>query len=210
MRGLKRGLLGGLLLAVIVFFLPDSLLGGLTVGTGLASVLPAAAPPLGMKARLMLAVVALLIGFGLTFWLVRRSRPSWDVDDSSFDDEPLPAYEQMVVSPGPPASAVDAPPAPAVAPQSMPSDLDARLARIEAALAEMTKRPSIAAPDSAVSDDIGVRLDALEAQMGERLAGIEARLSAEDIVSPAGARPRRVSKDVGRKLADIRRTLDGR
>lgn len=207
MRGLKRGLLGGLLLAVIVFFLPDSLLGALTVGTGLASVLPAAAPPLGMKARLLLAVVALLIGFALTFWLVRRSRPSWDVDDSSFDDEPLPAYEQMVVSPGPPASAADAPPPPAVAAAaprtSGPSDLDARLARIEAALADMAKQP-------ALGGEVVTRLETLEGQIGERLAAIEARLHAQPVdTTVEGARPLRASPGVARKLADIRRSLDG-
>jgi len=210
MRGLKRGLAGGLLLAIIVFFLPDSLLGGLTVGTGLASVLPAAAPPLGMKARLLLAVVALLIGFALTFWLVRRSRPSWDVDDSSFDDEPLPAYEQMVVSPGPPASDDAAPPTPSAARQAVPSDIDARLARIEAALAAMSKQSATATDQPALAGDVLTRLETLEAKIGERLAAIEARLDTPGVdTSVEGARPLRASPGVGRKLADIRRSLDG-
>lgn len=210
MRGLKRGLAGGLLLAIIVFFLPDSLLGGLTVGTGLASVLPAAAPPLGMKARLLLAAVALLIGFALTFWLVRRSRPSWDVDDSSFDDEPLPAYEQMVVSPGPPASDVVTPPTPAAARQAVPSDIDARLARIEAALAAMSAQGATATDHPGLAGDVLTRLQTLEATIGERLAAIETRLDAPGHdTSVEGARPLRASTGVGRKLADIRRSLDG-
>lgn len=211
MRGLKRGILGGLLLAIIVFFLPDGLLGAVTVGTGLASVLPAAAPPLGTTARLLLSVIALLIGFALTFWLVRRSRPAWDVDDST-DAEPLSAAEQMVVSP---AYAMPQASAPATAAVN-DRELDRRLARIEAAITDVPGQISRALAGSApaASDQASLlaRIDALEVQIGERLAAIDSRLSEGG--GDADGRPYpstlRASKRTSPSLANIRRTLDDR
>jgi len=213
MRGLKRGLLGGLLLALIVFFLPDGLLGALTVGSGLASVLPAAAPPLGTTARLMLALLALLIGFALTFWLVRRSRPSWDVDDSA-DAEPLPAFEQMVTSPGPLAARDEAPAlAPAATRVADTSQIDARLSRVEAAIADMPAQISRElgnAPGDADAATILARVEALETQIGDRLAAIDAKLAAPNGPALGGpARLLRAPARLGDTLANIRRSLDG-
>ncbi|MDO9487867.1 MAG: hypothetical protein Q7J32_05790 [Sphingomonadaceae bacterium] len=212
MRGLKRGLLGGLLLALIVFFLPDGLLGAVTVGTGLASVLPAAAPPLGTTARLLLAVVALLFGFALTFWLVRRSRPSWDVDDST-DAEPLPAFEQMVVSPAPLMARADDAATP-VSPRTVDtSGIDARLSRLEAAIADVPAQIARAAKAAPAGDDTAsvlARVEALETQLGERLADIDARLATGDVTAPGYApRPLRTPAHIGDALANIRRTIDG-
>lgn len=213
MRGLKRGILGGLLLAIIVIFLPDGVLGAVTTGTGLASVLPAAAPPLGMKARLLLSGIALLIGFGFTVWLVRRSRPAWDVDYST-DAEPLPAYEQMVVSPAYVAPPVAA--APMASPAADNRELDGRLTRIEASLADVPAQIARALAGSAPAADenakLLARIDALEAQIGERLAAVDARLAAEDVQSDgAPYRSRlRSPKRISRTLANIRRSIDGR
>lgn len=211
MRGLKRGLLGGLLLAVIVFFLPDGLLGAVTVGTGLASVLPAAAPPLGTTARLLLAVMALLIGFALTFWLVRRTRPSWDVDDST-DAEPLPAYEQMVVSPATLAPRTGAVPAtPPATVRANDSDMDVRIARVEATIADVRAQISRAlgsTPGGGDKEAILARVEALEVQIGDRLAAIDDRLS-EGVGSGSPRQSIRGTNGIGRTLADIRRSLDG-
>ncbi len=214
MRGLKRGLVGGFLLALVVFFLPDGLLGAVTVGTGLASLLPAAAPPLGTTARLLLAAVALLAGFGLTFWLVRRSRPSWDVDDEA---EPLPAFEQMVVSPAPLPSvghepaipAPDASPLRAGAPDA--STFEARLVRVEAVVADLPaqiSRAVKASPAADASTSILARVEALEAQVQRRLATIDERLAAG---TASGHAPRQLrSPDrIGDALANIRRSISG-
>jgi hypothetical protein len=212
MRGLKRGLAGGLLLALITFFLPDGVLGALTVGTGLASVVPAAAPPLGTTARLLLASVALVIGFALTFWLVRRSRPSWDVDDGS-EAEPLPAYQQMVVSPAGLSAGAGESTAPPPAPPPAGRDLDARLTRIEAAIADVPAQIARATAGGAPDQEAAAlltRVAALETQIGERLAAIEARLAAGGVAAADPAlRPRRVSPRVGGALDNIRRSLDG-
>lgn len=215
MRGLKRGILGGLLLAVITFFLPDGLLGAITVGTGLSSIVPQTAPPLGTTARLLLAAVALLIGFGLTLWLVRRSRPTWDVDDST-DAEPLPAYEQMGVSPAtyaaPAAAAASAAPAPVTTPVADNRELERRLSRIEASLADVPAQISRALAGAPPAADLLARIDALETQIGERLAMIDARLAAESDAGEDGASYRsslRSPKRIGRTLANIRRSIDG-
>lgn len=218
MRGLKRGILGGLLLAVITFFLPDGLLGAITVGTGLSSIVPQTAPPLGTTARLLLGAMALLIGFGLTLWLVRRNRPTWDVDDST-DAEPLPAYEQMGVSSAayaaPAAAAVSASPAPVTTAVADDRGLERRLSRIEASLAEVPAQIARALTGGTpASDDAALlaRIETLETQIGERLAAIEARLSADG--DEAGGTPYqpnlRAPKRISPALADIRRTLDGR
>lgn len=189
MRGLKRGLLGGLLLAIIVFFLPDGLLGAITVGTGLASVMPAAAPPLGTTARLLLAAAALVFGFGLTFWLVRRRKSSWDYDDD-FDAEPLPASEQMVVSPAGVTS---------TATYSAPTQVADHGADAAAA-------PVAGSRASGDHTAILARIDKLEKQIGERLAKIDARLAAhgENSTTSGIDRERFI-----RTLAGIRRSIDG-
>jgi hypothetical protein len=196
MRGLKRGLGVGVLLAVGTFLLPDSLLGALTVGSGLASVLPAAAPPLGTTARLLLAIVALVVGFGLTFWLVRRHRPAWDADDSY---DPLPAAEQMVVTP---TATPAATPAPAVA--ADPQRLSERLARLEAAMADGTRATAAPAADASLLP----RIEALEASVAERLAAIEARLAQQAPATRTGGLELPAARLLTRRLAEIRHSID--
>jgi hypothetical protein len=206
MRGLKRGLIVGLVLAVIVFLLPDSVLGALTVGTGLAAAVPAAAPPLGMTARALLAVAAFVPGFALTFWLIRRRRNEWDIDEADFGAAPLSAAEQMdsgepvYVAPSP-AVAAAVPVAP-VSAAPVPRDLDDRLARIEVALAALPGQIGTTG-----GNDLLARIEALEGQISERLAAIDGRLAMQAVQGATGGLRKPAQAD--KTLADIRRTIDG-
>ncbi len=209
MRGLKRGLFAGLVLAAIIFFLPDGVLGSITVGTGIASMVPAAAPPLGMTARALLAIAAFLPAFLLTFWLIRRRRNEWDIDDD-FEPAPLSAAEQMdsgetitepAYAPPPPLTAAEpmAPVTPARA-AVVPNDLDDRLSRIEAALAAL--------PGQIGGGDVLARVEALEAQISERLAAIDGRLAMQG-VQGATAGELRKPANAEKTIADIRRSIEG-
>lgn len=205
MKGMKRGLLVGLLLAVIVFLLPDGVLGGITVGTGLAALLPQAAPPLGTTARLALAFIGLLVGFVATFLLLRRRRPEWDYDENT-DAAPLSASEQMVVAP----VIITPPQTPVVAPPGAPVDakLDERLARIEALLADVSPQPAGTDASAALLE----RVATLETQIGGQLAAIEARLARPETAGSnvrTGRGSRRAPKRMSQALADIRRSIDG-
>ncbi|MFC3713285.1 hypothetical protein ACFOMD_11920 [Sphingoaurantiacus capsulatus] len=212
MSGLKRGLFIGLVLAAIIFFLPDGVLGAITVGIGLASVLPAAAPPLGMTARGLLAFAAFLPAFLLTLWLIRRRRNEWDVDDD-YEPAPLSAAEQMdsgetITEPAyaPPLAPPAVYPAPEViapvAPARLaaaPSDLDDRLSRIEAALAAL--------PGQIGGGDVLARVEALEAQISERLAAIDGRLAMQGVQGSVGGL--RKPANAEKTIADIRRSIEG-
>lgn len=197
MRGIKRALLVGLVLAGAVFVLPDALLGKLTVESGLASVLPAAAPPLGTTARLLLAIAAFIPGFVLTLWLVGRNRSDWDYDDEDAP-APLPASEQMVVAP----TVVASPPI--VAPPAG-TELSGRPAPIEAAFAERSDRSAPAQDGEHLR-----RLETLEATIDRRLAEIESRVAT--IAEDGGRRStaKLGSPNARAKLAEIRRSLDRR
>jgi hypothetical protein len=54
------------------FVMPGDILTSLVQATGLPSVLPMAEPPLGMKARAGISLVAALLTFGSVFFLLRR------------------------------------------------------------------------------------------------------------------------------------------
>ena len=63
--------LAGLSVAFLAFAAPADIIADLVAGTGLASVIPAAEPPLGMKARFLLGASGALATFGLVFLLLR-------------------------------------------------------------------------------------------------------------------------------------------
>lgn len=64
--------LAALAVAFVAFSMPGELLGRLIDATGLPSLVSAAAPPLGMKARLGLGLVGAVLVFALVFFTLRR------------------------------------------------------------------------------------------------------------------------------------------
>ena len=69
--------LAGLAAAVVAFVIPGDLLGQMVDATGLPSLLAAAEPPLGFKARAAIGIFGALVTFGLVFLLLRRlDRPA--------------------------------------------------------------------------------------------------------------------------------------
>jgi hypothetical protein len=77
--------LAGLAVAVIAFAAPADLLGNLVGATGLPSVLAAAEPPLGFKARIGIGAVGAIAVFAFTFlllrWLERSGRRRSPVEE---------------------------------------------------------------------------------------------------------------------------------
>src|SRR5688572_1097829 len=63
--------LAGLSMAFLAFAAPADLLADLIGSSGLPAILPAAQPPLGLKARIGIGAVAALIVFALAFILLR-------------------------------------------------------------------------------------------------------------------------------------------
>jgi len=63
--------LAGLSVAFVVFVAPAQLLGDLVGATGIASVISAAEPPLGLKARIAIGVGAAAVVFALAYFLMR-------------------------------------------------------------------------------------------------------------------------------------------
>jgi len=67
-------------LAFVAYAVPEDILTGLVQSSGLASILPAAEPPLGTTARLMLGAVCAALGFAIVYALMRlidrASKPS--------------------------------------------------------------------------------------------------------------------------------------
>ncbi|RJG55814.1 hypothetical protein D0Z70_07150 [Sphingobium terrigena] len=68
--------LGGLAAALLVLWIPVGLIEMVVASSGLSESLPAAAPPLGLKARLLLAGFAALMAVGLMGMMRRQDRPA--------------------------------------------------------------------------------------------------------------------------------------
>lgn len=68
--------LGGLAAALLVLWIPVGLIEMVVASSGLSESLPAAAPPLGLKARLLLAGFAALMAVGLMGMMRRQDRPT--------------------------------------------------------------------------------------------------------------------------------------
>ncbi|MBV2150957.1 hypothetical protein KRZ98_22415 [Sphingobium sp. AS12] len=68
--------LGGLAAALLVLWIPVGLIEMVVASSGLSESLPAAAPPLGLKARLLLAGFATLMAVGLMGMMRRQDRPA--------------------------------------------------------------------------------------------------------------------------------------
>ena len=72
-RTMTPAVLGGLAVGVILLATPAGLVETVVASSGLSEALPAAAPPLGMKARLLLAGFGALMGMG---WLCVNAVPA--------------------------------------------------------------------------------------------------------------------------------------
>ena len=79
--------LAGLAVAVVAFAAPADLLGNLVTATGLPSVVAAAEPPLGFKARIGLGAVGATAVFAFTFLLLRWLERNGARRASQFEEE---------------------------------------------------------------------------------------------------------------------------
>lgn len=131
-RDLMRGAIWSALAALVVFLIPDAILERFVVATGISSIIPAAAPPLGTTASLLLAAAVFIIGLALTS-LLGRTGDEWETGEGYGEQaDPLPAAEQTTASPMPIQTVVQ------TIPQTGGDDLHARLSRIEAVLATLS------------------------------------------------------------------------
>ena len=89
---LPAAALAGLAAAFLAFAMPGELLQRLVIATGLPHLLAAAAPPLGVKARILLGVAGAGAAFGLAYALLRlldrSGRAKAPVDPATFGDGP--------------------------------------------------------------------------------------------------------------------------
>lgn len=236
-RGFVWGLGVGALLALIVLLLPVGTLESFVSRTGLAGALPAAAPPLGTTARIMLALLAFALPT-LIGALIGHDRSYTEMDADS-DTAPLPVAQQTTIEPMVATSAVASP---------RNHDVEARLVQIEARLAELPGQIATSPssrdldrvmrsiqrslrkrlPDPAVFNAVRAlqdgpgpeallaRLDALETRLADRLADIEARLGSASAPLPQTGTvlrlPRRRPNDLearrlGETVASIRQSM---
>lgn len=99
--------LAGLAVAFVAFAMPGDLLTGLVESSGLPSLLAAAEPPLGFKARTGVGLAGGLAAFGLVFVLLRlidrtgfeRPKPSIAVEE---DEQEMPRLRRRDVHPDAP------------------------------------------------------------------------------------------------------------
>lgn len=100
--------LAGLSVAFLAFAMPADLLSELVDATGLSSIIPAAVPPLGVKARIGLggagAIVVFAVAFLVLRWLDRFGAPRREPEEVTGDLEP-PRLRRRDIHPDAPARA---------------------------------------------------------------------------------------------------------
>ena len=79
-RGFAFASLGGIAAALLILWIPVGVVEMVVASSGISEAWPAAAPPLGLKARLLLAMFAALMVVGIMS-VTRRARPVDDGDD---------------------------------------------------------------------------------------------------------------------------------
>ena len=202
----------GAVTAIALALLPATALESIVSRTHLASVMVAAQPPLGTKARLLISAIPLVLFSvaGLVAGLVMGGRKRVDdygdygaYSDFGADDDPVAdpfaaAHDMPIM-----AGTYEAPPQPEPVAEAEP-DLAPAPAQTFAAPALMPAPPPAAANalDSATSRDLAEIADAV-VRMSARLEAIEARLDARVETAP-GASP----DDLPARLAKIARSLD--
>jgi hypothetical protein len=207
-KGVRWGIGLGTLAAIVIMLLPQGSLEGVLVGSGLSSVLPAAAPPVGTLTRTMLAVAAFAIILAVAA-LVGNRRTDRHVDDIDLGDVPA-SYRSPAVFGSSPADA-SSPVAGRTA-----DGVQAALSRIETALGALSGQVQTGAnadlaktlrsvqallrnpptdptlleairsiqPAEDNRDALLARLDAFEQRVVEQLGAIETRLEAVAAAAP--------------------------
>lgn len=98
--------LAGLAVAFFAFAAPADLLDGLVASSGLPSLIPAAAPPLGTTARIAIGALGGFAAFGIAFtvlrWLDRFARPSVRPTLRAEPDEDAPRLRRRDLHPDAP------------------------------------------------------------------------------------------------------------
>jgi len=206
-RGLHWGIGLGILAALAILLMPQARLEAMLVGSGVSAVLPAAAPPLGMLTRTMLAIAAFAIILAIGALLGNRRGDRTEEDDLADG-----------VTQRPDATPIALVRAPSIAPAGA-DGVHASIARIEAQLAALTAQIQAVAPsgnadlgktlrsvqallrnppsDPALleairsiqpahdtSEAVLARIEALEQRIVERIGDVEGRIAA---VEPAAA-----------------------
>ena len=89
-----------LAVAFLAFAMPGDLMTDLVGASGLPSILPAAAPPLGFKARIGVGLAGAVAVFGLVFLLLRLlDRTGYDAPKAAPTPEPAPDIDAETESP---------------------------------------------------------------------------------------------------------------
>lgn len=191
--------------AIALVLLPSTALESIISRTHLADIMAAAKPPLGPKARLLIAaiplVIASLIGLVLGFVAGRRRPSSDDYGDygaySEFDVEDSVVRDPFAPAPAPAPAAA----APARTPEPAPIAPEKAAAE---PLPPPTPAPAPPAPpDSITSADLTEIADAI-VRLDARLDAIEAKLES----TPADARATAPPSDLPARLAKIAQSLD--
>ena len=214
-RGLMWGLALGVLAALTIILMSVGTLETLVTRSGLAAVLPAAQPPLGDTARYMLAALAFALPTVIGT-LIGSRREEGEIEED-YAAAPLPVAEQTVSRPMA-GTAVNtavntaAPVAtPAVSPSRGSDAIDARLARIEAALAELPTQMTRAIKTSP-SADLDKTLRSIQRAMRKRLPDPSVLNAVRSLQSDAGpealiARIEAIEAHLGEQLAQINARL---
>ena len=207
-----RGLVGGTLAALIIFFFPSSWLEDLAAAAGL--------DPATLRA--LLALAAFAAGYVAGAKLANRRDWEFDkADDLAPPAAPADPLEERLARIEKALATLPAQTTKAI--KACPSaDLDRTLRSIQRALRKPHSDPVLVEAVNTLRDEgapgLVARLEALETRIGEQLAAIDARLTMLNLAEPLPALPlgplpaRRPNglapKRLGRAVADIRRTID--
>ncbi len=210
-RGLMWGLALGVLAALTIILMSVGTLETLVTRSGLAAVLPAAQPPLGDTARYMLAALAFALPTVIGT-LIGSRREEGEIEED-YAAAPLPVAEQTVSRPMVGTAVNTAAPVatPAVSPSRGSDAIDARLARIEAALAELPTQMTRAIKTSP-SADLDKTLRSIQRAMRKRLPDPSVLNAVRSLQSDAGpealiARIEAIEAHLGEQLAQINARL---
>lgn len=205
-RGLLWGLTLGVLAALAIILMPAGMLENAVTQSGLAALLPAAQPPLGDTARYMLAALAFALPTMIGA-LIGSRRDEFDTT-ADYTAAPVPAAEQTTVKP---AAAATPAATYGAALDHGTENIGDRLARIEAALAELPTQMTRAIKTSP-SADLDKTLRSMQRAMRKRLPDPAVFNALRSLQSEAGpealiARIEAIETHLGEQLAQINARL---
>jgi hypothetical protein len=160
--------LAGLAVAFLAFAAPADILDNLVTMTGLPSLLPAAAPPLGGTARIAIGVLGGLAAFAIAFtvlrWLDRFARPSARPTLRAESDDDAPRLRRRDLHP-------DAPPVRPI--QAVRDFGDPAAAELPAWIATEAASDEVTAPDSSAPNPQPLQSTHEPATLAELMARLE-------------------------------------